>query len=121
MEAEESIYNEERTDEDEPKPRPSIDESVVGEPVRRLVRLTPPVAVSPDAAVNEAVRLMKQHRVGCVLIQDGGRLIGILTERDILTKLVGTGADPALVKVDAVMTRKPETLGPDDPVAFAYN
>jgi CBS domain-containing protein len=119
MEAEESIYNEERTDEDEPKPRPSIDESVVGEPVRRLVRLTPPVAVSPDAAVNEAVRLMKQHRVGCVLIQDGGRLIGILTERDILTKLVGTGADPALVKVDAVMTRKPETLGPDDPVAFA--
>jgi len=54
-----------------------------------------------------------------VLIQDGGRLAGILTERDILTKLVGSGADPALMKVDAVMTRKPETLGPDDPVAFA--
>jgi hypothetical protein len=39
MEAEENIYNEEHTDEDELKPRPSIDESVVGEPVRRLVRL----------------------------------------------------------------------------------
>ncbi len=120
MEANESMYDEERPDEDESKPRPSIDESVVGEPVRRLVRRTTPVAVSPGAAVSEAVRLMKQHRVGCVLIEDTGRLVGILTERDILTKMVGTGADPALTTVDTVMTRKPETLGPDDPVAFGF-
>ena len=46
-------------------------------------------------------------------------MVGIFTERDILTKLVGTGYDPARVQVDGVMTRNPETLTPDDPIAYA--
>jgi len=64
---------------------------------------------------------MKEHRVGCVLVEAEGRLLGIFTERDILTKLVGTGYDPATVKVDGVMTRNPETLTPEDPIAFALH
>jgi CBS domain-containing protein len=62
---------------------------------------------------------MKEYRVGCVLVEKEGRLLGIFTERDILTKLVGTGYDPAKVQVDEVMTRDPETLTSDDPIAFA--
>jgi CBS domain-containing protein len=62
---------------------------------------------------------MKDHRMGCLLVEDGGKLIGIFTERDILTKLVGTGYDPGKVSVDGVMTRNPETLTPEDPIAFA--
>jgi CBS domain-containing protein len=62
---------------------------------------------------------MKEHRIGCVLVEQGGKLVGIFTERDILTKLVGTGYDPAKVLVDGVMTRDPETLTLDDPIAFA--
>jgi CBS domain containing-hemolysin-like protein len=62
---------------------------------------------------------MKERRIGCVLVEDGGKVVGIFTERDILTKLVGTGYDPAKVAVDGVMTRNPETLTPEDPIAFA--
>lgn len=119
MGTDESIYDEERQYEEEPGPRTPIDESVVGEPVGRLIRQREPVIVPPGATVGEAVRLMKRHRTGCVLVQEGGKLIGIFTERDILAKLVGTGYDPASVKVEGVMTRNPETLTPDDPVAFA--
>jgi CBS domain-containing protein len=64
---------------------------------------------------------MKEHRVGCVLVEAEGRLLGIFTERDILTKLVGTGYDPAKALVDGVMTRNPETLTTEDPIAFALH
>jgi CBS domain-containing protein len=77
------------------------------------------VTVAPDTTVGEAARLMRQHRIGCVLVEEAGRLVGIFTERDILIRLVGTGYDPAAVRVDGVMTRDPETLTPDDPLGFA--
>ncbi len=73
----------------------------------------------PETTIGEAAGIMKTHRVGCVLVESEGALVGIFTERDILTKLVGTGYDPAAVRVDAVMTRTVETLSPDDPIAFA--
>ncbi|OGB96954.1 MAG: hypothetical protein A3G35_00505 [candidate division NC10 bacterium RIFCSPLOWO2_12_FULL_66_18] len=77
------------------------------------------VAIPLGTTIGEAVRVMKEHRIGCIMVEDRGKLVGIFTERDILTKLVGTGYDPAKVRVDGVMTRDPETLTLDDPIAFA--
>jgi CBS domain-containing protein len=77
------------------------------------------VAVPLKTSIGEAARIMREHHIGCVLVEDGGLLAGIFTERDILTKLVGTGYDPARVTVERVMTRDPERLTPDDPIAFA--
>jgi CBS domain-containing protein len=96
-----------------------IDARLLAEPIKSLHRRAGRVAVSPGTTIGEAARIMKAHRVGCVLVEEQGRLIGILTERDILIKLVGTGYDPAAVSVDGVMTRNPETLAPEDPIAFA--
>jgi CBS domain-containing protein len=48
----------------------------------------------------------------------GGRLVGILTERDFLTKIAGSDGFERL-PVAAFMTRHPETVGPDDPLAVA--
>jgi CBS domain-containing protein len=77
--------------------------------------------VPPGTTIGQAARIMKEHRVGCVLVEDAGKLVGIFTERDILTKLVGTGYDPAKVLVDGVMMRNPETLTLEDPIAFALH
>jgi CBS domain-containing protein len=98
-----------------------IDARLLAEPIKNLHRRAGRVAVPPGTTIGEAARIMKVHRVGCVLVEEQGRLIGIFTERDILTKLVGTGYDPAAVSVDGVMTRSPETLTPEDPIAFALH
>ncbi len=119
MAAEETIYDEDlRYGEDE-VPGKALDTHIFREPIRILHRRAGRVAVPLGTTIGEAARIMKEHRIGCVLVEEGDKLAGIFTERDILTKLVGTGYDPARVQVDGVMTRNPETLTPDDPIAFA--
>lgn len=119
MDTADAVFDEEaRYDEDE-GPAKAIDARLFAEPIKILSRRSGHVAVPLGTTIGQAARIMKEHRVGCVLVEDGGKLIGIFTERDILTKLVGTGYDPAKVAVDGVMTRNPETLTPEDPIAFA--
>jgi CBS domain-containing protein len=62
--------------------------------------------VGPDTAVYDAVALMNRQQIGSVLVLDGARLLGIFTERDVLTRVVGAGRDPLTTKVADVMTRK---------------
>ncbi|MBI4735422.1 MAG: CBS domain-containing protein [candidate division NC10 bacterium] len=119
MAAEETIYDEDLRYEDEPTPHKILDTRVFKEPIKILHRRAGHVAIPVGTTIGEAVRVMKEHRIGCIMVEDQGKLVGIFTERDILTKLVGTGYDPTKVTVDGVMTRDPETLSPDDPIAFA--
>jgi CBS domain-containing protein len=119
MTAEETIYDEDLRYDDEATPRKILDTRVFKEPIKNLHLRAGRVAVPLGTTIGQAARVMKEHRIGCVLIEEGGKLIGIFTERDILTKLVGTGYDPAKAQVDGVMTRDPETLTPEDPIAFA--
>ena len=115
-----STFDEEARYEEEEDSAPKvIDARLFAEPIRSLHRRAGHVAVPLGTTIGQAARIMKEHRVGCVLVEESGKLVGIFTERDILTKLVGTGYDPATVAVDGVMTPDPETLTPDDPIAFA--
>ena len=88
-------------------------------PIGKLHRRAPQAIVGRGSSILEAVRAMRTARTGCVLVEEAGRLVGILTERDILNKLVGTGYDPAQVVVEGVMTLNPETLRLEDPIVFA--
>lgn len=101
---------------EEPQVR-TLDQRTLREPIRRLEPRSP-LAVPPSASVAEVVRLMREHRTGCVLVSDAGRLIGILTERDLLLKL--DGWDPERPAGD-LMTADPEVLGLDDPIVWALN
>ena len=56
-----------------------------------------------------------------MLIVDNSELVGILTERDILLKVTGKGYDFELETVDEFMTKDPEYLTQDDPIAYALN
>src|SRR5919206_4264318 len=51
------------------------------------------VAVSPFTPLGQAIEAMKSDEGGCVIISDDGRVAGIFTERDLLTKIVGENAD----------------------------
>lgn len=63
--------------------------------------------VDPDATVLDAVRKMNQERIGALLVMNGDDLVGIFTERDVLTRVVDQTRDPAKTRVAEVMTSKP--------------
>lgn len=96
-----------------------LDASTFQTPIRN-VKLRKPVTVLPDQSVAEAIALMQQKAVGCVVVVEKGRLVGIFTERDVLMKIVGK-RDPNAVRVKEVMTPNPEAFQPDDSIAFILN
>jgi len=61
-------------------------------------------SVPPEASVLEAVRKMNQERIGALLVRDRDDLVGIITERDILCRIVDQGREPATTRVAQVMT-----------------
>jgi CBS domain-containing protein len=82
--------------------------------------LRAPILVDAGATVVAAVNAMNEHRTGCVLVQQGGRLVGIFTERDVLTKVIFRNGNAAM-KVEQFMTQGPETLEASASIAFALN
>lgn len=65
------------------------------------------VTARPDMTVLEAAQLMNTHRIGCVVVTnspDSGHIVGILTERDILTRLVAEEREPRGTLVRDIMT-----------------
>lgn len=63
--------------------------------------------IGPDDSVSEAARRMSEHGIGSLLVVDErGKTVGILTERDIIAKVIGRSTPPDGTQVDAVMTRK---------------
>ncbi len=73
------------------------------EPIRHLMTIGP-VTVAPGVSVAEAVGIMKQHASGSVLVGEPGRAVGIVSEADIVRKVVATGESPDSVRVDQIMS-----------------
>jgi len=78
------------------------------------------VSLGPGATVHEAACVMTQANCGSVLIIDGaGTLLGILTERDLMTKVLAKALNPATTPVTKVMTPHPQCVGPEMKVSDA--
>ncbi|MCD9086294.1 CBS domain-containing protein [Stenotrophomonas sp. SY1] len=82
--------------------------------VRQLLGAKSPEihAVTPDAAVIQAVRLMAEKGIGAVLVMDGRRLAGILSERDYARKIVLKDRSSANTPVREIMTSELVTVAP---------
>src|SRR5260370_16539866 len=85
--------------------------------IRSIIEDQKPVTAAADITVTAAAQLMKLHRIGAILVVDGGRLAGIFTERDALFRVVAEGRDPATTRVAEVMTDNPRPIRPDRPFA----
>jgi CBS domain-containing protein len=70
-------------------------------------------SVTPDVSVTECVRLMNDLQIGAMLVMEGDELVGIFTERDAMTRVLGGGLDPSSTRVAAVMTGKPVCVSPE--------
>ena len=97
-----------------------LDSNTFRKPLKSL-KVPKPVTLDTSSSVQEALTLMQLKQFGCVLITKDEKLVGILTERDIIVKALSEGSDLHEMKVDEIMTPKPESFQPDDSVAFVMN
>jgi CBS domain-containing protein len=79
---------------------------------------SPPLQVAPRQSVAYAVGLMRKDGVGCVLVCDDDRVIGIFTERDLMARVLAPGK-PLTSPVSECMTPNPVTVHRKDPIALA--
>lgn len=73
------------------------------------------VSITPEESAALAARLLTRHNLGMLPVcgQDG-RLVGVVTDRDIVTRCLAAGQDPSRVPVEDIMTRELETLSPQE-------
>lgn len=95
--------------------------AITRQAIRALPTLREPICVSSATSVGEAISKMNEHRIGCLLVVESERLVGVFTERDVLTKIVGHPEPLDTLPVGQVMTRDPEYLTLDDGIAYALN
>lgn len=83
------------------------------------VRDLPPgrlLSVRPEASLAEVAKRMRVDDSDSVAVMDGERLLGIITERD-LVRSIADGVDPQQARADVVMTANPATVTPDEDIA----
>ena len=71
------------------------------------------ITVDADAPVMEAVGLMNKHEIGCLVVTRRGKAVGIVTERDLLKRVLAKSRDPKKIKVRQIMS-KPLIVGEPD-------
>jgi CBS domain-containing protein len=103
---------------DVPEPATSFRGQLLGEHLDALGVAAPEIV---DAAtdVDDAIRRMHDKGIDCVLVVDGGRLVGIFTDRDAVLKVAGT--NPEDHRIGALMTHDPVVLRHDETIAVAIN
>ena len=97
-----------------------LEQRMIKQPIQAL---DPPAAIAlhRDASLADAVALMRSKGIGCVLVVEDDRLVGLLTERDLLLKVLGRVSDLDAVPLSRYMTPDPEVLHLEDPIVFALN
>ena len=78
-----------------------------------------PIKLERSTAVIEAARQMRAAHVGAVLVADGGKLVGIVTDRDITVRAVAQGRDPSTTKLADICSSELTALSPDDDIDHA--
>ena len=73
-------------------------------------------SIGPDRPIHEAVALMTEHDIGSLVVMEGGKMVGLLTDRCVVRGLSATGCNLCNTLVGEVMFREPAVGHPDDPV-----
>ncbi|MGA7446547.1 MAG: CBS domain-containing protein [Terriglobales bacterium] len=79
-----------------------------------LLKNQAPITAEVHQTVLDVARLMVEHNIGAVPVLQDGELVGIFSERDLMTRVVTGGKDPARTPVSQVMTEDPLTIAPND-------
>src|SRR5690348_17492439 len=75
-----------------------------------------PVRLSADSSVVDAARAMSDMRIGTVVVMDGNKPCGIVTDRDITVRAIATGSDPATTKLADISSKELAVVRPDQTI-----
>ncbi len=89
--------------------------------IREMVEDQTVLSISPEASVHQAALLMTTHHIGALPVMRGTELIGVLTERDLVSRVVVPRIDPDRTPVAQVMTEKPKTIAPGNTLCDALD
>ncbi len=84
------------------------------------LKLAAPLCVEIGTSVGEVINEFQRHTIGCVLVCDGPKLVGIMTERDVLLKVVARDVSSE-EPVEKFMTPEPVTFTPDRTIGDAID
>ncbi|MFH0749198.1 MAG: CBS domain-containing protein [Candidatus Bathyarchaeota archaeon] len=83
------------------------------------VMVKKPITVKPDVLIYEAAKLMRDKKISSVIVVDKGIVKGILTERDLIRRVLAENKDPNKVKIDEVMTSPIVSISPNKDILDA--
>ena len=75
--------------------------------------------IGPGSAVQEAASIMSEHSIGCLIVVKKDSMAGIITERDIIKRVVAEDLSASKTKIEDVMTTKVVMIGPDKDITEA--
>ena len=78
-----------------------------------------PRAVTPQTPLTEVAEIMEAEDVGSLPVVENDRLVGIVTDRDIVVRAIAKGKDPKGMPASAISSRELVTVGPDDDLSDA--
>lgn len=99
----------------------NIRSAMMSAPISDLITGDDLLITTTTDTLDKVVKIFQEQKKNCVVVYKNRKLVGILSNRDILWKVVGKEKDLSKVKVGDVMTPNPEYVMPDDPIAFAVN
>ncbi|MGZ7031239.1 MAG: CBS domain-containing protein [Thermoanaerobaculia bacterium] len=87
--------------------------------IAELIEGKPLIHVEPGQSVRAVARMMSDRNVGAVAVLDSGTLVGVFSERDIMTRVVAPGLNPESTPISKVMTRDLVVGNPKDDIDVA--
>lgn len=80
-----------------------------------------PVTALKDNTIRQVARKMRDKKVGTIIIVESNEPVGLITDRDIVTRVVAMDVDPKTTTVDSIMTKKPYIVKENDQVGDVYH
>jgi CBS domain-containing protein len=73
-------------------------------------------SIEADQSVLDAARFMMEHNIGALPVMRNGELVGIVSERDIMNRVVAVGRMPGVTKISEIMTANPKSISVEESV-----
>jgi CBS domain-containing protein len=105
---------------DLPSPATQIEQTVMQLPLTSI-KMTPVHAIPPDTTLGDAVQTLVRQKADLLEVLENGKLIGVLSVRDVVTRVGADYRQKLHLPVRQFMTAHPETLPPDAPISFVIN
>ena len=104
-----------------PAKNDKLQSTMMTAPIHNLLTGADLLVASPSDSVSTIVKILREQKKDCVLVYKKKKLVGIISQRDILRRVAGKYKDLSKLKAETIMTPNPESVKGEDPIAFVVN